>query len=167
MDKTLLVKDDELAGLQLVRLLDESGLPIDGAFWFQPPEWVNWRLFIVTPWVDSPGPRAVYRHIELALQAAQPAFQFDRDSIVVVSPSSNVFRELSSVLTIRPGNMDVDWIHPEPRADGWSLTGEQIRDAFVYRLRVPSDIARAAGRRQSEHQVRRLAVGESAPGIRS
>ncbi len=148
MDKTILVNEDKQAGLELVRALEKAGIPIDGAFWFQPPEWENWRLFIVSPWVSSPGPRSVYQRIRQALyDCPSTAYPIESGTITALDPDDTIYRELASVLTIRPGIMDVDRVTDPAAGTDATPPGEWIGDAFVYRLKVPADIAHAARRR--------------------
>jgi hypothetical protein len=147
VDKTILVNEDKLAGLQLVRALEEGGIPIDGAYWYQPPEWVNWRLFIVSPWVSELGPLALYRRAQDVLGTPSSPFELRLDDLAAISPADNTYRELASGLTIRPGTMDIDRVADPEAGVGATSPGVWISDAYVYRLRVPADLAHAARRR--------------------
>lgn len=147
MDKTILVNEDKIAGLELIRRLDALGLPIDGAYWYQPPEWTEWRLFIVSPWVSDRGPDAVYQRVQDLLGEPSSPFDLRLDDVAAISPASNTYRDLASVLTIRPGTMDIDRVADPAAGVGATSPGVWISDAYVYRLRVPTDLAQAARRR--------------------
>ena len=54
-------------GIDLVKALDEK-LPLWGALWIFQEESDAWRFWIVTPRVDSVGPKRVYEIVQKCLQ---------------------------------------------------------------------------------------------------
>ena len=48
-----LVADQIDQGVQLLRLLDETGVPIEAAYWMLASEWSAWWLVLVTPRADE------------------------------------------------------------------------------------------------------------------
>jgi hypothetical protein len=53
-----------LAGEALIKRLDESGAKVAAAFWIMEPEEKTWVLTIVSPLVESEGPRKYYKRID-------------------------------------------------------------------------------------------------------
>jgi len=67
--KDLLTHDMIVAGEELVRGLDASEYDVVGSLWFYIPESNEWRLMLVSPQLESEGPKkSVYENSIRALQ---------------------------------------------------------------------------------------------------
>ena len=146
MDKTVLVNDDLVAGIRLIRALDRTGVPIEAAFWYQLPETDNWRLMLASSWVDSRGSKTIYERIRDIL--GPPAFRspFGPNDIGVINLDDYLVRDLARPLGIRPGNQDVDVLSEEPDDEEAAMKIEHFPYAHVYRLPAPTRLA-GSGRR--------------------
>ena len=56
------------AGAQLIRKLEEMGVPITSALWLLDTEINEWRLLLASPVVAEAGPTTMYRKVRLARQ---------------------------------------------------------------------------------------------------
>ena len=86
MYKTILVKQMIEDGAQLLRRLDERGVPVRAAAWFDDPEKAAWKLVIVTSVAANPGPLEAYMQIQHAMSGMNLSVALD--DITVMSPSS-------------------------------------------------------------------------------
>lgn len=57
MDKKILVDSDIQAGNRLIQALDQTNLGVVGALWFYVIESQEYRLLLVTPLLDTAGPK--------------------------------------------------------------------------------------------------------------
>src|SRR5205823_8593374 len=85
-------------GAELLRRLKNKHVEIIAAFWLYLPEAEEWRLTLVSPQVDSEGPKRLYSTIREALQEAADgeALRLDLLNITVLSPSDTIVRALAS-----------------------------------------------------------------------
>src|SRR5579863_8660513 len=70
MDQTLLVRNDLVAGAQVMEALSQTQIPVTLCEWNYVPQLEEWQLIIATPWYDSKGPRTTYRAVISALEKA-------------------------------------------------------------------------------------------------
>jgi hypothetical protein len=68
MDQALLVRNDLVAGAQVMEALSQMQIPVTLCEWNYVPQLEEWQLIIATPWYDSKGPRTTYRALIDALQ---------------------------------------------------------------------------------------------------
>ena len=123
MYKTVLVKQMIDDGSQLLSKLDERGIPVRAAAWFDDPERLAWKLVIVTSVAGNPGPLEAYQQIQVAMNGLQSNISLD--DIVVMSPSSKKFDEFRRSLEgVAKGAI----LHPRNTSEGVAFD-----DAYVYR----------------------------------
>jgi len=126
MFKTVLVKQMVEDGDQLLRRLDDSHIRVDAAAWFDDPEKMSWKLVIVTPVAEKPGPLEAYLQIQKAMTGLSVGIALD--DIIVMSPSSRKFREFRRTME---GAARGESLQPKPPA-----LGVEFDDAYVYRWLV-------------------------------
>jgi len=115
------------AGAEVVRKLDEIGLPVTAAFWSFIPEISGWRLMIASPDVATHGPRVVYEQIQNALEALGPiAAQAPFAQISVLEPRAQVVRALATATPTGPGVSRIRFARS-------AVNGHYIDDVLVYR----------------------------------
>jgi hypothetical protein len=129
MDRTLLVERDVLGGMQLLEALDKADIPIVGAFRYQLPESGDWRLFLVSPWVDSLGPKAAYERIQTVLDNSPSLSELGIDlrSISMVSPNDSTVKLLMSLFPTGPGT----FLLSVPMYERY---GVRVENAHIYRM---------------------------------
>ena len=114
-----LVEADIEAGRDLVRALDQAGVPIVGAFWLYVADIESWKLLIVTRQAER-GARDLYH------KAIEQKSDLDLTKVQFVPPSTPVFKALSGAMRIEGlANM---------RLTKNMLNGVYVDDALVYRL---------------------------------
>src|SRR5260221_12926324 len=96
MYKTILVKQMIDEGAQLLERLDEREIPVRAALWYDDPEKLAWKLVIVTPMANNPGPLEAYLQIQRAMNGMNVTISLD--DIIVISPSSRKFEDLRRTL---------------------------------------------------------------------
>ena len=113
-------------GAELLRRLKNKHVEIIAAFWLYLPEAEEWRLTLVSPQVDSEGPKRLYSTIREALQEAADgeALRLDLLNITVLSPSDTIVRALASAndLIALSGK----------RFSGNRLNGIYVEDIYIY-----------------------------------
>jgi len=118
MYKTILVTKIIEDGATLLKALDDKGVPVRAAVWFNDPEKMGWKLIIVTPVATTPGPLEAYLQIQFAMTNLDVAISLD--DIIVMSPDSRKFEEFKRAM--------------EGAARGALLKPNVIfDDAYVYR----------------------------------
>lgn len=119
MAEDALVDSDIRAGSDFVKLLDQIGVPVAGAFWLYQPDAARWRLVIISD-------EARKGSKELYLKAINAGAEIDMSSVEFQPPESAVFRALGSMLHI-------DGLG-EVRMRQNTFGGVYVEDALVYRL---------------------------------
>ena len=127
MDKAALVEADIDGGAELIRALDQSGLPVQAALWFYSADEQEWYLMIATTIVDKFGPRRAYRDIRRIMQKEQPPFSVAFGRIKAVSPSSRLIQLLRCAVKTGKALVAI-------RFSQNTINGEYIEDAVLYRL---------------------------------
>jgi hypothetical protein len=121
--KTVLVKQMIEDGAKLLQRLDERGVPVRAAAWFDDPEKMAWKLVIVTSLASSPGPLEAYMQIQHAMNGLN--LNIALDDIVVMSPNSRKFEDFKrSMEGVAKGAL----LHPKDSSEGVAFD-----DAYVYR----------------------------------
>lgn len=115
------------AGAEVVRKLDEIGLPVTAAFWCFMPELNAWRLMIASPDVGTKGPRVVYESIQNALdELGAAAAQASLAQIGVRKSTDKTVRALGTATPTGPGVSRI-------RFSRNVVNGHYIEDVLVYR----------------------------------
>lgn len=124
MYKTVLVREMIDDGAKLLkRLVDDLGVPVRAAAWFDDPEKSAWKLVIVTSVAGDPGPLEAYLQIQRALSGLQIGVSLD--DIIVMSPGSQKFRDFKRTME---GVAQGALLHPKDTSKGVAFD-----DAYVYR----------------------------------
>lgn len=88
------------AGYELLRKTDDLGFDAVGAGWYQAEEEGRWRFFLVTPMIDSKGPRWVYDQLMTALRVIKIPDGIKPLEIHLVSPREERFYDLRKRLHV-------------------------------------------------------------------
>jgi hypothetical protein len=126
MYKTILVSQMIEDGVTLLRRLDDRGMPVSAAAWFEDPEKQSWKLVIVTSAAENPGPLEAYTQIQFAMNGLELSFALD--DITVMGPTSRKFEEFRRIMEGATGGQ---FLHPKLPS-----TGVALDDAYVYRWLV-------------------------------
>jgi len=126
MYKTVQVSQMIEDGAKLLNKLDDRGIPVTAAAWFDDPEKQSWKLVLVTSVAENPGPLEAYMQIQYAMSGL--ALSFALDDIMVMSPSSRRFEEFRRMME---GGARGEFLHPKTPS-----VGVAFDDAYVYRWRV-------------------------------
>jgi len=123
MYKTVLVKEMIEDGIKLLKALDDRGVHVRAAAWFDDPEKMAWKLVIVTSVASSPGPLDAYLQIQQAMSGLD--LKIALDDITVMSPTSRKFEEFKRTMEgVTKGAL----LHPKRPSEGVVFD-----DAYVYR----------------------------------
>src|SRR5205823_11112557 len=113
-------------GAELLQRLKNKHVELIAAFWLYVPEAEEWRLTLVSPQVDSEGPRRLYNTIREALREAADgkALGLDLLNITVLSPNDTMVRALANAndLIALSGK----------RLSGNRLNGIYVEDIYIY-----------------------------------
>lgn len=117
-----------LAGESLIKRLDETDAKVQAAFWILEDEEKSWKLTIVSPLVESEGPRNYYRRIDDINESAKP----DEDVIALhdISVSDTDNRIVKAINRSVIGNA----ILGNNRLGRNTLGGVHIEDMYLYRM---------------------------------
>lgn len=139
MDQAVLVNEDKRAGLALVRALEREGVPVTDAFWYELPETGRWRLFIVSPWVESRGLSEVYCHVTSTIQRMTPA-SIRLDDVTAIGEDDPIFRRLTATFAARTDGVHIELPDTE-------FGGVDFGDVFIYRLNIPAQAVHSPRKR--------------------
>ena len=124
-----------LAGESLIKRLDETDAKVQAAFWILDAEEKMWKLTIVSPLVESEGPRNYYRRIDDINESAKP----DEDVIALhdISVSNTDNRIVQAIKRSMLGNS----VLGNNRLGRNTLGGVYIEDMYIYRMdwKLPGD----------------------------
>lgn len=114
-------------GRELLRILDETELRVEAAFWLFDSERSGWRLVLATPLVDKGGRLPVYRRL-IEVLAYGPELSFTLEEISPVGLQDRVVVAVRSALksALSDSNIRVADTYKE---------GVLIEDAYVYRVK--------------------------------
>jgi hypothetical protein len=123
MYKTVLVRQMIEDGERLLRRLDERGIPVSAAAWFDDPDQSAWKLVIVTSVASNPGPLEAYMQIQFAMSGLNLSISLD--DIIVMSTYSRKFETFKRTIEgVAKGAL----LHPKNSSEG-----VMFDDAYVYR----------------------------------
>lgn len=123
MYKTVLVREMIEDGRKLLKALDDRGVPVRAAVWFDDPDRMAWKLVIVTSVANQPGPLEAYLQIQQAMSGLSLGILLD--DVVVMSPNSRKFQDFKRTMEgVGQGAL----LHPKDNSEGVAFD-----DAYVYR----------------------------------
>ena len=123
MYKTVLVREMIEDGAKLLKRLDERGIPVRAAAWFDDPEKMAWKLVIVSSEASNPGTLEAYMKIQQAMTGLD--LNIALDDIVVMSPASRKFEDFKRKME---GVAKGESLHPRRLSEGTAFD-----DAYIYR----------------------------------
>ena len=130
MDKKILVTLDTTdieEGKKLVEKLDQSNLPVVGAFWYYMDGPERYRLMIVTPYYEEYGPKKTYEKIQKATEKNGADINLAWDAVSALGPNNELYKSLR---TIADTGFDIEG----RRLTGDVINGTYIEDAYLYRV---------------------------------
>jgi len=110
-------------GAKLLKALDDRGVPVRAAVWFDDPEKMAWKLVVVSPVASSPGPLEAYLQIQQAMSGLD--LNIALDDITVMSPNSRKFEEFKRTME---GVAKEALLRPKRPSEGVVFD-----DAYIYR----------------------------------
>jgi hypothetical protein len=119
-------------GEKLIGALEEAGVEIYAAFWVFRSFLQEWRLVIVTPVVESQGPRAVLRTIDSQLKKTNGQASFDLFDIEISGPQNPSVMHLVDTLNIE--SEITDTFHLNIQLGTLKLEGVHVYFAKVEKL---------------------------------
>ena len=115
------------AGAQLIRKLEEMGVPITSALWLLDTEINEWRLLLASPVVAEAGPTTMYRKVRLAReQLDERASEVLFLAVSVAPEDADLIKRLRA--TVHTG-ADLERIRFHKNV----ADGHFIEDALIYR----------------------------------
>jgi hypothetical protein len=117
-----------LAGETLIKRLDESDAKVAAAFWILDAEEKTWELTIVSPLVESEGPRNYYKRINDINASAKP------DENVIALHDINVSDTDNRIVKAIKHSVLGNTILGNNRLGKNTLGGVYIEDMYLYRI---------------------------------
>lgn len=102
MDQTVLVSGDRKVEELILRALDRASYPVTAVGWYTAPDDEESQFYIVTPLLDSKGPREAYKRLYDALQQDGVYTQIPLRIVTVIGRKDPVTRSLIAELRKRP-----------------------------------------------------------------
>ncbi|WP_406238217.1 hypothetical protein ACF3NX_12700 [Acetobacter orientalis] len=125
-------QDRREAGYELLEKTDAFGFNAIGAGWYKSAPEGRWRFFLVTPMIDSRGPKWVYDRLMSALRVVKIPRGIKPLEIHLASPREERFYDLRKKLRIpdMPKTAEVNLFH----AHGDDLERLGIYAIVLYRM---------------------------------
>jgi len=117
-----------LAGESLIKRLDETDAKVQAAFWLLDTENKTWKLTIISPLVESEGPRNYYKRINDINKTANPDEEVIALHDITVSDTDN--RIVKAIKRSVLGGA----ILGNNRLGRNTLGGVYIEDIYLYRM---------------------------------
>ena len=117
-----------LAGESLIKRLDETDAKVQAAFWLLDTENKTWKLTIISPLVESEGPRNYYKRINDINKTANPDEEVIALHDITVSDTDN--RIVKAIKRSVLGGA----ILGNNRLGRNTLGGVYIEDMYLYRM---------------------------------
>jgi len=128
-----------LAGEALIKRLDETDAKVQAAFWLLDAEEKTWTLTIVSPLVESDGPRNYYRRIDDINESAKS----DEEVIALhdISVTNTHNRIFKAFLSIRDTVLWNEKLWVKKRLGKNFIGGVYFEDMYIYRMdwKLPGD----------------------------
>ena len=126
MYRKVLVEAEIRAGLCLLEQLDAAKIPVIAAFWLYADDAAEWRLAIVSPAVETLGPRHLYASLGVILMNSPGGpIPIPLERIFLLSPQDIRYEQVRQMAQGAGGGVLVT---SGPSRD---IFGE---DAYVYRV---------------------------------
>ena len=121
-----------LAGESLIKRLDETNAKVQAAFWLLNAEDTIWKLTLISPLVESDGPRNYYRRIDDINESAKP------DEAVIalhdISVSGTHNRIFKAFLSIKDTVLWNEKLWVKKRLGKNFIGGVYFEDMYIYRM---------------------------------
>lgn len=117
-----------LAGESLIKRLDETDAKVQAAFWLLDAEEKTWTLTIVSPLVESEGPRNYYKRINNINKTANP------DEEVIALHDISVSDTDNRIVKAIKRSVLGDAVLGNNRLGRNTLGGVYIEDMYLYRM---------------------------------
>ena len=126
MYRKVLVETEIRSGERLLEQLDLARIPVTAAFWLYADDAAEWRLLIVSPSVETLGPRQLYALLGVILMSPSDApISIPLERIFLLSPHDNRYQQ---VRMAAPGAGAGLLVTSGPARN---VAGE---DAYIYRV---------------------------------
>src|SRR5205807_4384376 len=116
------------AGSELIRRLDEAGLPVSGALWFYDPESNYWRLIIASPEVRNQGLKAIYKAVQSVVEAVP------EDQSIISLKDISVVDSSDQLISLLKVADKTDTGISSIRFSRNMINGTLVEDTYIYRL---------------------------------
>jgi hypothetical protein len=113
-------------GVALVRELDSSVSPVNGALWLFSDQ-NFWKLLLALSDRENAGPKAAYAKVQKALSKLPDDHRLSLDDVVITKPDAPLLKLLRTAVRTGPGISGI-------RLTGNVINGRLIQDAYIYRL---------------------------------
>jgi len=120
VDKTALVGPDIEEGRSFLALLKNKGIKVNAALWQKDEVFGRWSLVIVTPLVETLGPKETYRQLRDILKS-EP-LNIDLLHVSLFTPKASFYKSLHREL---PHVKDLT-VSKQP------IGGHFVEDGFIY-----------------------------------
>lgn len=121
-----------LAGESLIQRLDQTDAKVQAAFWLLDAEDTIWKLTIISPLVESDGPRNYYRRIDDINESAKP------DEAVIalhdISVNNTHNRIFKAFLSIRDTVLWNEKLWVKKRLGKNFIGSVYFEDMYIYRM---------------------------------
>ncbi len=120
------------AGEELLKEVQKSDLDVTAAFWLYFAESGEWRLVLVSPRVDTDGPKKLYSRLsKLLYRDGLKVYGLDSLNITFVSPNDRLVRAIAN--TGRLADLS------GKRLSGANFSGEFVDDIYIYFIGDPAE----------------------------
>ena len=123
MDKAALVAPDFKAGLELVRALDKSRLPVSVALWLFSSDYEDWRFLLASRQLDAVDGTDAYGLVHDALASAGISLE-QTPALLILKMSDPMIRDLRRMFS------------KTKSVEGMRLGGQRVGDQFVHEALV-------------------------------
>ena len=117
-----------LAGKSLIKRLDETDAKVQAAFWLLDAEDKTWKLTIVSPLIESEGPRNYYRRINDINESTKS------DEEVIALHDISVSNTDNRIVKAIKRSLLADAMLENNRLGRNTLGGVYIEDIYLYRI---------------------------------
>lgn len=127
------------AGESLIKRLDESNAQVKAAFWLLDGEEKIWGLTIVSPLVESEGPRNYYKRINDINESANPEEEvISLHDIHAANTHNRIFKAMLGIRDTALWN-EIPWLNT--RLGKNFIGGVFFEDMYIYRMdwKLPED----------------------------
>ena len=126
MYREFLVETEIRSGERLLEQLDIARIPVTAAFWLYADDAAEWRLVIVSPSVETLGPRQLYALLGVMLANPSGApISIPLERIYLLGPHDFRYQQVRSAALGAGGGLLVTG------GPGRNVAGE---DAYIYRV---------------------------------